>query len=70
MLIVDRIEGDIAVCEGPGRAKEELPLAALPPGVREGDCLRKTEEGYEIDREETRRLRAANRDLFRGLLGE
>lgn len=67
MLIIDRIEGDFAVCEQDGRAMRTLPLAQLPPGVHEGDCLRETADGYAVDQEETQRRRAANRELLRGL---
>ena len=38
-VIVDRIEGELAVVEWPDRAFTEIPLAALPPGVQEGDRL-------------------------------
>ncbi|HIZ56267.1 MAG TPA: DUF3006 domain-containing protein [Firmicutes bacterium] len=40
---VDRIEGNLAVCEGPAGQMRQVPLADLPPGIREGDLL--TEEG-------------------------
>lgn len=38
-LVVDRIEGDVAVVEVAGRVVE-LPVAALPPGTGEGAVLR------------------------------
>jgi hypothetical protein len=38
MIVVDRIEGEFAVVEI-GGAKVDVPLADLPPGVREGDRL-------------------------------
>ena len=38
MLVIDRIEGGIAVCETED-GRRELPLAGLPAGVREGDCV-------------------------------
>jgi hypothetical protein len=41
-LVVDRIEGAVAVCvaEGVrGSYKIDLPLSSLPEGVAEGDCL-------------------------------
>lgn len=68
MLIVDRIEGELAVCERQDRTMAVIPLAELPPGLREGDCLRETGDGYAVDAEETARRRARNRDRFRGLL--
>lgn len=48
MYSIDRIEGGYAVVE----AEEEmlnLPLADLPENVKEGDVLRKTDNGWEID---------------------
>lgn len=38
MIIVDRIEGDTAVLEI-GNTRVDVPLAELPPGVKEGDTL-------------------------------
>ena len=38
MIVVDRIEGDVAVLEIAGRAVD-VPLAELPAGVKEGDRL-------------------------------
>lgn len=37
-LVIDRIEGDFAVVEFDGQPFD-LPVAALPPGVGEGDRL-------------------------------
>jgi len=69
LLIVDRIENGIAACEGDHRVMREIPLVQLPPGIKEGDCLRPCEDGgYIIDQEETLRRRAHNRALLRALL--
>lgn len=38
MIVVDRIEGDMAVLEIGGKCVD-VPLAALPEGLREGDLL-------------------------------
>lgn len=38
-LVVDRIEGDLAVVEVDGGAVLDLPLWLLPPGVREADVV-------------------------------
>ena len=64
ILIVDRIEAGIAVCEGEGSTFVQVPLSSLPKNVREGDCLRPTPDGYIIDRDETTRRRALNKRLF------
>ena len=39
MIIIDRIEGDCAILEVYGARLVEVPLSALPDGVREGDAL-------------------------------
>ena len=57
MLVIDRIEGGAAVCEGEDRAMREITLDLLPQGAAEGDVLREGPEGLWIDREETARRR-------------
>ena len=47
MLVIDRIEGGAAVCEGEDRAMREIPLDLLPQGAAEGDVLREGPEGLE-----------------------
>ena len=59
MLVIDRIESGIAVCETED-GRRELPLAGLPAGVREGDCLVCVDGSWQIDREETLRRRQQN----------
>jgi len=66
---VDRIEGELAMCEGPGRTMREIPLSLLPAGLREGDCLREEDGVFTPDPDEAERRRAANRALFRRLSG-
>lgn len=38
-VIVDRFEGDYAVCEQPNREIIDIPKEKLPKGVKEGDVL-------------------------------
>ncbi|MCK6504658.1 DUF3006 domain-containing protein [Myxococcota bacterium] len=38
LIVVDRVEGDLAVLDVGGQAVE-LPVAALPPGAGEGSVL-------------------------------
>ncbi len=53
-LIIDRIEGDIAVCENIDRTTTSIPLILLPEGVKEGDVISKDENGgFIIDAEKT-----------------
>lgn len=40
LLTVDRIEGDVIVVELPDARVVDVPAAALPPGLREGDRVR------------------------------
>ena len=68
MLTVDRIENNCVICEGANRECCQIPLNELPHGIREGDVLRHTGNGYILDQEETMRRRAANHDLFNQLL--
>lgn len=70
MMVVDRIEGDIAVMELEDGSHEDIPLDELPDGVREGSVIIRTERGYELDpaAEAERRRRAA--ELTRRLFGK
>ena len=47
-LIIDRFEGDFAVCEYEKGKTLDLPTALLPADAKEGDVLRLT-----VDREAT-----------------
>lgn len=62
MLIVDRIEGDRAVCEAE-RGYSVIPLSDCEAGVKEGDVLFEVPGGYRIDPEETGRRRKENARL-------
>lgn len=65
---VDRIEEGVAVLEDQQRRQLSLPAERLPPGTREGDCLRRRDTGdFALDSEETARRKARARDLFRSL---
>lgn len=58
MWRVDRIEPPCAVCEESKTGEwRNIPLVELPAGLREGDTLQKTSQGYRILREETARRR-------------
>lgn len=49
-LIIDRIEGDIAVCENAERCHIELKLSEISGPAREGDILRpELDDGYTVD---------------------
>lgn len=68
MYSVDRIEGGSAVLETEGAAVD-VPLTDLPEGVREGDLLEQTADGWVICREETVSRRNALAERRRKLLG-
>lgn len=48
MIIIDRIEEDIAVVYF-GDIRRDIPVAQLPDGVHEGSILKETASGYELD---------------------
>ncbi|MCI8360259.1 MAG: DUF3006 domain-containing protein [Clostridiales bacterium] len=63
MLIIDRLEGDIAVCEDEERRMVEIPRRLLPADAEPGSVLTPDGEGYRLDaaaeaqrRERIRRL--------------
>lgn len=57
-LIVDRIEGTIAVCETASASIVDVPLSDLPEGTKEGSVLRLENGSYVIDAEEERSRRS------------
>ncbi len=68
LLVVDRIEEGRAVCLDQAKKQTILSLEKLPPGVKEGDWLRQTAQGWVVDAEETLRRRESNQELFHRLL--
>ena len=52
-IIIDRFEGDYAVCETePGKTINILKVD-IPKEAKEGDILKKTDNGYCVEKEET-----------------
>ena len=67
VIIVDRFEGNLAVCEEETKTIE-IPKADLPADAKEGDVLMKGNNGaYEIDRETTKQRRKNIDEKFFGL---
>lgn len=62
-LIIDRIEGDMAVCEDRGNHHLNVPIADIAGPAKEGDLLRRNSNGsgYVVDPGGTERRR---RELF------
>jgi len=48
-MIIDRIEGNIAVCEMPDGGMVDIPLERLPKGVRPGDVLSLRDGVYTLE---------------------
>lgn len=68
MLIIDRLEGEYAVCEdSESGSQKKLPKVLLPQGVREGDCLVEEAGQWKIDAMETLRRRKESQDLLNRL---
>lgn len=61
-LIVDRIEADFAVCEIEEGYFADVPLKALPDGVKEGDVL-----NISVEDEETERRKSNINNLMNNL---
>lgn len=67
MLIIDRFEGEFALCEDEGRQMRRIPRAELPAQAREGDCLTCEEGRLRIDSQAAEARRKANAARFRRL---
>lgn len=56
--IVDRIEGEFAVCEKEDRTTVDIRLSELPSGVKAGDVLVVEDGTLRIDRQLTKERKA------------
>lgn len=54
-VVIDRFEGEFAVCEREDRTMVNIPRTKVPAGAREGDVLAIDSEAISIDRDETAR---------------
>ena len=67
-LVVDRIEGKIAVCEQEDMKMINIPLADLPDDIHEGSILKIIDGAYIIDTvaeaERMEKLRALKNSIF------
>jgi len=64
---VDRIEEGIAVCEDGNENIVKIQLSLLPDGVKEGDMLEASNDGFVICREETEERRKKMADLQKSI---
>jgi|WetSurMetagenome_2_1015567.scaffolds.fasta_scaffold142743_2 hypothetical protein len=63
-VIIDRFEGNMAVCEKPDRTMMNIPRTKLSPLAKEGDVLIIEGENIQIDAFETaKRKKAAEQKL-------
>lgn len=68
-MIVDRIEGEYAVCELSDRTTQDVPLSALPKDVKEGSVLILQKDGTyvhspAIEQERRKKLFEMQNKLF------
>ena len=67
-VIIDRFEGDYAVCERPDRKTVNIRKDRPPPDAREGDILVIEADGTRLDRDETtqreKRIDSLMKDLW------
>ncbi len=69
MLVIDRFEGDLAVCEC-DEGTVHIPRSDLPAPAAEGDVIIQTSGGaYAIDECESARRRARIAGRFSALIG-
>jgi len=66
-VIVDRIEGNFAVCEQKNRQILNIPLKDIPFVPREGDTIIINGNSYKLDVEETQKRKKKIKDMTDGL---
>jgi hypothetical protein len=67
MWIIDRMEGQVAVCETEEGSKIHIPKDALPPEAKEGDVIREEKGSYVVDAAATLRRQTAMREKLNRL---
>lgn len=67
MLIIDRFEGEFAVCEDEDRNTHNIERSKLPCSAKEGDVLLLKGDCYIIDRKETERRKSRIKKLMDSL---
>jgi hypothetical protein len=63
-VIIDRFEGDYAVCEREDRKMINIEKRRLPEGVKEGDALIINGDVIKIERQETNRKKEEIKKLM------
>ncbi len=67
-VIIDRFEGEFAVCEKENLDMMDIEIKKLPEGVREGDVLIIEGDDIKIDRDETENRKKRIKKLMDDLL--
>ncbi|NMA66279.1 MAG: DUF3006 domain-containing protein [Clostridiaceae bacterium] len=63
-LIIDRFEGDYAICETENKGMINIERSNLPCEAKEGDVIIKALDGYKIDKDETNKRKARINELM------
>ena len=66
-LIIDRFEGEMAVCEKKDRTMIVLPRSSLPPDSQEGDVVILNDRAVYVDRTATAARKKANEEKLRSI---
>ena len=70
-ILVDRFEGNFAVCETENKTFVNIPKSELPSLINEGDVLIQNADGkYSIDRNATNKQAKNIQDKFFGLFSD
>ncbi len=70
MYILDRFEGDFAVCEAEDLTMVNIPVSLLPAGAKRGSVLVKDAAGgYRLDLDAEARRKNKIRDLEKRIFG-
>ncbi|MGK0469198.1 DUF3006 domain-containing protein [Clostridium sp.] len=66
-VIIDRFEGNFAVCEKEDRTMMDIEKSKIPTTAKEGDVLNITNDRITIDVEETEKRKKEIEELTKGL---
>ena len=67
---VERIEENIVICEADDGSVLKLKLYELPQGIREGDIIDRTENGFVVNSAETESRRKKMAEMQRNIFGK
>lgn len=70
MLVIDRLEGEFAVCEQEDGSMRTYPQTQFHPEAEEGGCYQENGDVFVLDEAETARRREENAALFAEIFGQ